>query len=332
MPKILQGSSSEVEYAAQALLRGNLVVIPTETVYGLAADAMNKSAVKRIYRVKGRPNNHPVIVHISDLDLLNFWASEIPKYARILATNFWPGPMTLILRSSINVGSWVTGNQSTVGIRIPRHIATVSLLEKFTQFGGKGLAAPSANKFGRVSPTLALDVFHDLGMDLSNKDLIIDGGPCEIGIESTIIDCTTEKPRILRPGAITLDHLNQLKINVETIQVSNKNKKSEIMTPGNLRSHYSPKAKIKIGDKAKMGEGFLALKKIRTPTGAIRLGSPINSIEFARSLYQTFRKADNLGIEVIHVVIPEDSIFSEALKDRIQKASTNNLYLKNPII
>ena len=196
-------TASAIKDAATSLINGDLVAFPTETVYGLGADAGNEKAVKKIYQVKGRPSDHPLIVHISNLKQLDKWAREIPEYAIKLARSFWPGPMTLILPRTALAKDFITGGQDNVGIRIPDQTLALALLTEFELQGGLGVAAPSANRFGKVSPTTAKAVEAELGAFLDSKDLILDGGSCEVGVESTIIDCTTQTPIILRPGAVT---------------------------------------------------------------------------------------------------------------------------------
>jgi L-threonylcarbamoyladenylate synthase len=192
-----------LQRAANSLLEGNLVAFPTETVYGLGADATNPEAVAKIYSTKGRPANHPLIVHVSSLAMAIEWASYQPEYLAKLASAFWPGPMTLILKRTEIARDFITGGQATVGLRVPDHTLALALLQEFKKIGGKGLAAPSANRFGQVSPTTASAVQEELGEYLEEKDSILDGGPSLVGLESTIIDCTASAPRILRPGAIT---------------------------------------------------------------------------------------------------------------------------------
>ena len=196
-------TATVINEAAASLLRGNLVAFPTETVYGLGADATNKEAVARIYEVKGRPVGHPLIVHISSMEHLDKWAKDIPEYAIKLARSFWPGPMTLILPRTDLAKDFITGSQDNVGIRIPSHTVALELLKEFEAQGGAGLAAPSANRFGAVSPTSAKAVEIELDNFLDPSDRILDGGSCRIGIESTIINCTSKSPSILRPGFIT---------------------------------------------------------------------------------------------------------------------------------
>jgi L-threonylcarbamoyladenylate synthase len=194
---------SAIKDSAAGLIKGDLVAFPTETVYGLGADATNKDAIARIYKVKGRPLGHPIIVHISSISNLDKWARNIPEYAVNLARAFWPGPMTLILPRTDLAKDFITGSQDNVGIRIPSHTVALALLKEFEDQGGLGIAAPSANRFGAVSPTSATAVEIELADFLSENDQILNGGPCLVGVESTIINCTQDKPSILRPGAVT---------------------------------------------------------------------------------------------------------------------------------
>ena len=314
---ITKPSESSINSAAKALIGGSLVGIPTETVYGLAADAENPEAVARIYSVKGRPQDHPVIVHIGSADYLNKWAINIPDYALKLAKQYWPGPMTLILERSKIAKNFITGGQKTVGLRVPAHLTTLALLEEFNKLGGNGIAAPSANRFGAVSPTNAEAVQSELGEFLdASQDLIIDGGQSLVGVESTIIDCTSKFPIILRPGAITEEMitattgLNTKLNNHPTIRVS-----------GSLDQHYSPRAKISLGGNVSIGDGFIALIGLDTPEGGERLASPKTTEEFARTLYAAFREADKRGIERIVVIPPEGDGIAIAIRDRLTRAA-----------
>ena len=320
MPQISDGKKSELQAMAKSLIKGQLVAIPTETVYGIAADALNEHAVQRMYEVKGRPKNHPVIVHISKFDLISFWALEIPEYLNSLIKKFWPGPLTIILRRSKNAGDWITGRQDTIGLRMPNHEKTLQLLQEFHQIGGKGLAAPSANKFGRVSPTSLADVLSDIGMDLNNSDWVLDGGKSEIGIESTIIDCTKINPIVLRPGAITKEMITNF-CGPEKFPTSKKETTSKIRVPGLLDKHYSPRAKVRVTDTCKPGEGFIAMHQIPSPKGSIRLASPVNLEQFASELYAALRKADDLALEKIVIIPPEGDGLAEAIRNRIYRAA-----------
>lgn len=315
MPRILNCTDEVIKKAAQALKAGNLVAFPTETVYGIGADATNERAVGRIYSVKGRPADHPLIIHVSSTSFLQKWTTTIPDYAIALAERFWPGPMTLILPRSQLAKNFITGSQDSVGVRIPAQPISLHLLSEFEKLGGQGIAAPSANRFGAVSPTTANDVETELGNFLSMDDQILDGGPCSIGVESTIIDCTNSTPVILRPGAITIDMVINL---VGLVSTLNENK---MKTSGLVESHYSPKAKVILGTMANFGEGFLALRKIPTPPGAHRLAAPADIEDYARELYNALRSADDRGIETIVVVPPEGSGLAVAIRDRLIKAS-----------
>jgi L-threonylcarbamoyladenylate synthase len=305
----------EIRLAAQALKAGHLVAFATETVYGLGADASNAAAVARIYETKGRPANHPLIVHVSDAKQLDVWALEVPDYARKLAADFWPGAMTLVLKRSQAAKDFVTGGQDTVGVRVPSHAVALELLREFEQLGGLGVAAPSANRFGKVSPTTAQAVEEELGRYLAEQDLILEGGASEVGIESTIIDCTTARPRILRLGAITEHMIEQS----TGLQVSNE--QSEIRVSGSLESHYSPNAKLVLNDEAHNGDGFIALSAHESPAGAIRLCSPETTEEYAQQLYAALRRADELNLSRVVAITPTGDELSLAIADRLLRAS-----------
>jgi L-threonylcarbamoyladenylate synthase len=293
------------------------VAFPTETVYGLGADATNKAAVSRIYSVKGRPVGHPLIVHISSINKLDQWATDIPDYAIKLAREFWPGPMTLILPRTELAKDYITGGQNNVGLRVPAQPIALALLKKFENLGGQGVAAPSANRFGAVSPTTAEAVDEELGIYLDTDDLVLSGGHCLVGIESTIIDCTNEFPNILRPGAVTsemIETATQLKITASHVNGS-------IKAPGVLYSHYKPKTKVNLNQEAKSGDGLIALSEIPTPEGVIRLASPKNLNEFATQLYVSLRKADAMKLKRISVYLSSETGIGKALMDRLNKAS-----------
>ena len=311
-------TTDTISNAAQALINGHLVAFPTETVYGLGADATNEKAVSRIYSVKGRPVGHPLIVHISSINKLDKWATDIPDYAIKLAREFWPGPMTLILPRTDLAQDFITGGQYNVGLRVPAQPIALALLNKYEELGGQGVAAPSANRFGAVSPTTADAVSEELGDYLDIADLVMDGGQCLVGIESTIIDCTGLGPIVLRPGAITEEMIKQ----ALNDKPENLKGESDIKSPGLLDSHYAPKAKISINAMAEPGEGFLALSKFQTPEGAIRLASPHTLEQYARDLYSALRSADHQGLEKIAVLVPEGAGLAEAIRDRLTKAST----------
>ncbi len=305
--------------AAQSLIDGHLVAFPTETVYGLGADATNQSAVARIYEVKGRPADHPLIVHIADLKYLDQWISEIPAYAIELARSFWPGPMTLILNRSELAKDFITGNQDTIGIRIPDNSIALGLLDAFHQKGGTGIAAPSANRFGQVSPTTAAAVEEELSKYLTDSDLVLDGGPSEVGLESTIIDCTTELPRILRPGAITIAMIEEVTgLKISEANISNQ---SNIRVSGSLENHYAPKAKVILDQEPTTGAGFIALAEIQTPPGAVRLAAPNTVEEFARTLYSALREGDHQNLQTIYISQPAGEGLAIAIRDRLARSA-----------
>ena len=301
--------------AAKSLKSGSLIAFPTETVYGLGADATNPEAVARIYEVKGRPADHPLIVHVGDMQDIAQWSDEIPDYAIALARAFWPGPMTLILKRSSLAQDFITGGQETVGLRVPNHVIALALLSEFKKIGGKGIAAPSANRFGHVSPTTAKAVSDELSQYLAQDDLILDGGPSQVGVESTIIDCTTQSPKILRPGAITeemIEEVTKLDLSYDA---------TEIRVSGSLENHYSPSAQVVLDEIPSQGDGFIALSDIPTPDGVIRLASPVNNEDFARVLYAALRSADEQSLSRVVVKQPSGDDISVAIRDRLLRAS-----------
>jgi L-threonylcarbamoyladenylate synthase len=309
---------SVLKDAATSLFAGNLVAFPTETVYGLGADACNELAVSKIYTVKGRPTDHPLIVHTSSIDNLAKWAIDVPEYAEKLARAFWPGPMTLILPRNNLAKDFITAGQDNVGIRVPAHTVALSLLKEFEAHGRYGIAAPSANRFGKVSPTSAGHVKVELGNYLKLEDLILDGGPSQVGIESTIIDCTNASPSILRPGAITASMINNL-LDIGLLEGKN-NDSNKPRASGLLESHYSPEANVYLSGKPATGDGFIALSKYPTPIGAIRLATPVSVEDYARILYHALRLADAKNISKIYVILPEGEDLAAAICDRLKKA------------
>ena len=314
-------TADAMQDAAANLVRGFLVAFPTETVYGLGADATNELAVARIYEVKGRPSDHPLIVHIADLKYLEQWISEIPEYAIDLARAFWPGPMTLILKRSALAKDFITGNQETVGIRIPDNSSALGLLEAFHSIGGAGIAAPSANRFGQVSPTTAAAVSEEIGDFLAKTDIVLDGGPSEVGLESTIIDCTSIAPRILRPGAITEAMIESV-IKVKVSEVTQKDSyDSDIRVSGSLENHYAPKAKVILDQEPIAGSGYIALESISTPVGVIRLAAPKSVEEFARTLYESMREGDHQNLAAIYIKQPTGTGLAVAIRDRLSRSA-----------
>jgi L-threonylcarbamoyladenylate synthase len=313
---ISQCSLNVLQQAAENLKSGGLVAFPTETVYGLGVNAEDESAIKRMYEVKNRPADHPVIVHIADLDAVDYWAKDIPDYAIALMRDYWPGPMTLLLQRTENAKDFVTGNQEIVGLRIPAHTVAINLLQEFSKIGGKGVAAPSANRYGAVSPTTAEAVSAELQDYLEPRDQILDGGPSLVGVESTIIDCTKENPAILRPGAITAEMIEQ-----STGIIVVEPEGTKVKVSGSHKQHYSPDAKVLIGGEAKPGNGLIAMADVATPAGVIRLAAPKTLEEYARTLYTALRAADAQKLAEINVVMPEGNGLAVAIRDRITRAA-----------
>jgi L-threonylcarbamoyladenylate synthase len=310
-------TADSIREAAAALKAGHLVAFPTETVYGLGADARNPEAVKRIYEVKGRPSDHPLIVHISSINQLEKWAKEIPEYAIDLARAFWPGPMTLILKRTEIARDFITGAQETVGLRVPSDPIALALTQEFERISDSAIAAPSANRFGQVSPTSSSDVQEELGEFLSSSDLVLDGGRCQIGIESTIIDCTGRSPVILRSGFITKQDIESIWGGLDDEQA----RLSDIKFSGSFEKHYAPKCKVILGESTIAGAGFVALLGIETPRGMVRLASPATLEDFARVLYATFREADRGGLLAIVFHPPKKDGLGVAILERLKKAA-----------
>ena len=299
-----------------------LVAFPTETVYGLGADAANPEAVAKIFAAKGRPDDHPLIVHISSASQINEWAETVPNSALQLANAFWPGPLTIILNKKAKVPSAVTGGQNTVALRIPANPVAMQLLEAF----GGGVAAPSANRFGRISPTLASHVAEDLGDSIA---LILDGGPCSVGVESTIIDLSDEHPTILRPGRITR---SQLKAVLQTeIRLSSQ---SKIRAPGMMAVHYAPHTMsllcpadtliAMVDDLCAKGKniGLLVFSTAMSKLPCRHLlRLPEQSEFYETALYSALRELDKLQLDMILIEQPPDNEAWAAVNDRLGKAT-----------
>lgn len=317
-PFLSNCTADTIRDAAAALKAGRLVAFPTETVYGLGADARNADAVKRIYEVKGRPSDHPLIVHISSINQLEKWASSIPNYAITLARAFWPGPMTLILKRTDIAGDFITGGQNTIGLRVPSDPIALALIQEFEKISDSGIAAPSANRFGQVSPTSSSDVRDELGEYLSSFDTILDGGNSTIGIESTIIDCTGVVPVILRSGFVTKEEI-LLELGMVQLELPGE---TGMKFSGSFEKHYAPKCKVIIDEQFEFGQAFFALAEIETPNGMIRVGSPRNVQEFARTLFSTFRDADSKGFKRLIVSPPQGEGIAVAIRERLIKASS----------
>lgn len=296
-------SRGPIDEALAILRRGGLVAMPTETVYGLAGDASNEAAVRRIFAVKGRPAHHPLIVHVADAAQLPRWAARVPRAAAVLAEACWPGPLTLIVPRADHVLDVVTGGRSSVGVRVPAHPVATELLQRF----GGGLAAPSANRFGMVSPTTAQHVRADLGDDV---DLVLDGGPSPIGVESTIVDCTVDPPQVLRPGAITTAQIEAL-LGDSVAATAGPSR-----APGMLASHYAPTAVVVLCETADDADRLSA-----TMTNAVVIGAHTDTVEYARHLYDWLRQADEAQRDTVVAVLPPAAGLGHAIRDRLIKAA-----------
>lgn len=316
-PFLSNCTADKIREAAAALKAGHLVAFPTETVYGLGADARNPDAVKRIYEVKGRPTDHPLIVHISSINQLEKWASDIPEYAISLARAFWPGPMTIILKRSDLAQDFITGGQDTVGLRVPSDPIALALIQEFERISGSAIAAPSANRFGQVSPTSSEDVREELGTYFTSYDQILDGGSSAIGIESTIIDCTRSLPAILRSGFVTKQDIEST---LGILGLDSRGE-SEIKFSGSFEKHYAPKCKIYLEKQMIDGAAFFAMVSIETPIGMNRIGAPLTVQEFARTLYSAFRMADQRGFTSLVVDAPKGDGIAVAIRERLVKAA-----------
>jgi len=255
------------------------------------------------------------------MDGLGDWASDVPAYAIALARDYWPGPMTLVVRRSDLAGDFVTGGQDTVGVRVPNHPVALGLLEAFAAAGGKGVAAPSANRFGNVSPTTAQAVASELGDYLADGDQIIDGGACDVGVESTIIDCTGDTPKILRPGAITVQMIEESTglVVVGTVE------EPTIRVSGSLDSHYAPVATVVLDQSPVLGQGFIAMADVVAAEGVMRLAAPRTHEEFAQVLYAALRAADEQGLSTVVVQQPVGDGIAIAIRDRLKRAAHSGL-------
>ena len=306
--------NEEIRRAAQILRAGGLVAFPTETVYGLGADASSEKAVARLYAVKRRPADHPVIVHLYSLERALAWARDVPREARALADHFWPGPLTLILKRSEKAKDFVTGGQPSVGIRVPSHPVARDLLEAF----GDGIAAPSANRFGRVSPTAAAHVRDDLGEDV---DLVLEGGESEVGIESTIVDFSGGRAVLLRPGAIDRKMLEAF-VRIEEREAAS------VRHPGGMERHYAPRTPARLVNGFDLDRQIfqlgarVAVLAFSRPDERVEywLRMPRDPSAYAHKLYAALRELDSAGCEQILVEAPPEAPEWAAVRDRLQKA------------
>jgi L-threonylcarbamoyladenylate synthase len=325
-------TEADLNAAAACLRRGGLVAFPTETVYGLGCDAANVDALRRLYAVKGRPAEHPVIVHVGDergLDqLVAGGASGVPAPARRLARACWPGPLTVVVRRSASVPDEVTGGRDTVGVRVPDQPVALRLLRAF----GGAIAAPSANRFGRVSPTTAADVRADLGGDV---DLVLDGGRCRIGVESTIVDCSGPEPAILRLGGVPRERVEEIVGAAVPLRTA-----GEHAAPGTLPSHYAPRARVELVEAGAAGARATALlaSGLRTallapdgrldpatlPKGVVVLSPPRDTDDYAHVLYARLREADARELDVVLAVAPAPDGIGAAVTDRLRRAAATS--------
>lgn len=311
--------------AAAAIWAGQLVGVPTETVYGLGARADDPAAIQRLYAAKGRPADHPVIVHIGAQGALDAWATSVPDYARALAEAFWPGPLTMVLPRSPRARDDCTGGQDSVALRCPDHPLFQQVLAELALIADDpavGVAAPSANRFGRVSPTTAEHVLAEFP-DID----VLDGGPCDVGVESTIVDCTGTEPAILRPGAITtedIEHCTGLSVRVG----------STVRASGTLPHHYAPEATVLLVNEDELdaivaknepaATGLLALSRIETPAGVTRLASPQDAGAYAQHLYAALRSADDLGLRTVIAIPPSQEGIGSAVTERLARAAATS--------
>jgi L-threonylcarbamoyladenylate synthase len=313
--------TNDISQVVTALTAGKLCAIPTETVYGLAANALDEAAIARVFAAKERPVDHPLIVHVAIAADVSEWITELPQWAVDLTNAVWPGPLTIVGPRTSLASHSVTGGQDTVAVRVPSHPIAHELLQQLKAQGVRGLVAPSANRFGHVSPTSAAHVLADLGEYLgANGDLILDGGDCEVGVESTIVLATGSQPVILRPGAITVadvERITSVKVSSETTGAPR--------VSGALDSHYSPAAQVMLltGSETKFesNAGFLALAQTQTPTGLVRLASPETIEDFAHELYSALRAGDDLKLKTIYVLPPSGDGLAQAINDRLQRAA-----------
>jgi len=309
--------SPEVRRAAEILKRGGLVAFPTETVYGLGADASSKDAVTRLYAAKRRPLDHPVIVHFADADLAFSWARDVPQAARKLAAKFWPGPLTLILKKSVKTGHFVTGGQDSVGVRVPSHPVAQELLRAF----GGGIAAPSANRFGQISPTTAAHVREDLGKDV---ELVLDGGPSEVGIESTIVDLSSGDPVVLRPGRISAAQLEAVLGSPVLARQSDSPRHS-----GGLERHYAPRTPARLVPTHELDKEIARLKDKIAVLAFSRpdervdywLRMPREPQAYAQKLYAALRELDSARCEMILIEAPPEAPEWAGVRDRLERAT-----------
>lgn len=332
----MPGSTTNPTEAAAALLAGNLVALPTETVYGLGGFARSAGAIRRIFTIKGRPPTHPVIVHVAGPEDIDAWAKDVPQSARILADAFWPGPLTIVVPRADTVDLALTGGQSTIALRAPAHPMFQDVLAGLAAAGehAPGIAAPSANRFGRVSPTTAEHVIAELGDLLGADDMILDGGPASVGVESTIALCGPSGVRIARAGGVSVEQLSEF-VDIVTTDEGEPDRRS-VRVPGGLESHYAPTARVTlVSNSAELetvrqahllgsdvGVIGLAHDLALCPPNWMRLAQPLTSDEYAHELYASLRRADELGLTHVIALAPPPAGIGAAITDRLKRAST----------
>jgi len=338
--RLPQPVGGDVDRVAAALLAGHLAILPTETVYGLGADARQPAAVRRLFRVKGRPATHPVIVHVGSPSAIADWSTHLPEAGRRLAEAFWPGPLTIVVPAADSVDRALTGGQDTIALRCPNQPIFLEVLTRMSRLQGvsAAVAAPSANRFGRVSPTSAAGAVEALGPRLSPKDVVADGGPCEIGIESTVVDCTGTTVRILRPGRIGPRRLAEV-LGPEAVDRGKRlpdRPPEAVRVPGSLASHYAPATRVRVVEVTALPDlagridperttvGLIAPEPIPTPPNVRRVGAPADTTAYARHLYDWFQVADELSCRELWVVLPSDAgddPLAAAIADRVGRAA-----------
>jgi len=319
-----------IEEAVRRLAAGDLVAFPTETVYGLGADAGNDAAVARIFQAKGRPADHPLIVHVADAAGAQAFAADMPAFAQRLVQAFWPGPLTLILPRRPGVGEAAAGGQDSIGVRCPSHPAAQDLLRACAAAtpAVRGLAGPSANQFGRVSPTTAAHVEGEFGASL----LVLDGGPCEVGIESAIVDCTRGRPVLLRPGVLTRSQIAAAC--GEELLSADELEQAAPRASGTLESHYAPRAQVRLMDAAALqtaldllgaeasGIAVYARAVLRSPSQRVlQRRMPTDAVDAARELFAVLREFDDQGAALIWVEAPPAAAEWEGVRDRLARAA-----------
>lgn len=300
---------TNVERAVEILRNGGVIGLPTETVYGLAADAAQAAAVDKIFRIKGRPTHHPLIAHVDSIEMARQWSSDFNETAEMLGSTLWPGPLSLIVRKATRVLPQINGGMDTIALRVPGHQMAIAVISTL----GSAVAAPSANKFGRVSPTSAQHVIDDLGAAV---DYVLDGGPCRIGIESTIVDCTSVQPVIVRPGGVSLQDIEKI------IDVDDRNKTS-MRVSGNLPAHYAPDCLVHLADDATQAFAIQA-QKCSAGTSRI-LDASADSVIFAVELYSLLRQCDIDRLDHVIVIQPAQTGIGLAIRDRLRKASHGSI-------